>query len=148
MSTSTPRKVSLRDVPVDHRRGGRIQLLLSPRSAGATSGFMGVGVLQPGEFVIEHRHPYSEEFVYVVSGVLTARIEGESYVQLRPDDGLLIPKGVRHRFENNGEEPAKVVFHNGPLAPRPDLGHIDTEPLLEEGPPPNVGGPVATGGPS
>ncbi|KXK63826.1 hypothetical protein AWW66_01205 [Micromonospora rosaria] len=140
------RKVSLCDTPADHRRGGTINLLLSPRSVGATSGFMGVGRLEPGEYVIEHYHPYSEEFVYVVEGELHVRAESQE-LTLRADDSLLIPVGVRHRFENRGDVPARVVFHNGPLAPRPDLGHVDVEEPLTEGPPPQVGGPVReTGG--
>jgi putative monooxygenase len=28
---------------------------------------------------------------------------------------------------NEGEEEAFIVFHLGPLAPRPDMGHVDTE---------------------
>ena len=27
-----------------------------------------------------------------------------------------------------GDQPAEVVFQLGPLAPRPELGHVDTEP--------------------
>lgn len=150
VSSSTVRKVSLADTPVDRRRGGTIRLLLSPRSADATSGFMGVGTLEPGEFVIEHYHPYSEEFIYVIEGTLHVRIGqtgestdgGHEELQLEADDGLLIPIGVRHRFENRGATRARVVFHNGPLAPRPDLGHVDTEEPVVDGPPPQVGGPV------
>jgi putative monooxygenase len=28
---------------------------------------------------------------------------------------------------NEGDEEAFIVFHLGPLAPRPDAGHVDTE---------------------
>jgi hypothetical protein len=28
---------------------------------------------------------------------------------------------------NEGTEEAFIVFHLGPLAPRPDAGHVDTE---------------------
>ncbi len=40
---------------------------------------------------------------------------------------LYIPIGVRHRLRNTGDEEAFAVFHLGPLAPRPELGHVDTE---------------------
>ncbi|MGW8882876.1 cupin domain-containing protein, partial [Streptomyces mirabilis] len=46
---------------------------------------------------------------------------------MRPDQGLLIPPHVRHRFRNVGDVEARMVFHLGPLAPRPELGHVDTE---------------------
>jgi putative monooxygenase len=100
--------------------------MLTPATAGSTSGFMGLAIIQPGERIGEHYHPYSEEFVYVVSGALEVDLDGEAFA-LRPDQGLLIPIDMRHRFRNVGDEEARMVFHLGPLAPRPSLGHVDTE---------------------
>jgi quercetin dioxygenase-like cupin family protein len=40
---------------------------------------------------------------------------------------LYVPIEVRHRLMNEGDEEAFIVFHLGPLAPRPDMGHVDTE---------------------
>src|SRR3954454_18471554 len=68
------RTVALRDVPPNRRRGGDIRLLLGPKTVGSTSGFFGVLRLEPGERVSEHYHPYSEEFLYVVSGRIRARL--------------------------------------------------------------------------
>ena len=34
---------------------------------------------------------------------------------------------VRHRLMNQGTEEVAIVFHLSPLAPRPELGHVDTE---------------------
>lgn len=132
MSEIQVNKVSVADVPVNRRRGGEIRVLLGPKTVGATSGFMGVSTLAPGESVTEHYHPYSEEFMYVVRGNLTARIDGEREIALGPGDGLMVPPNVRHRLSNTGEEEAFIVFHAGPLAPRPELGHVDTEPAPDE----------------
>lgn len=132
--------VCAHDVAANRRRGGDIRVLLSPKTVGSTSGFFGVLTLEPGEFVSEHYHPYSEEFLYVVRGELVMRVAGEP-VALRSGDALMIPIEVRHRLENAGTEPAEVVFHLSPLAPRPDLGHVDTEPLpAADEPAPRVGG--------
>ena len=117
---------SLDDVPVDRRRGGEIRTLLSPRTVGSTSGFMGVATLGPGERIAEHYHPYSEEFVYVTAGAIVADLDGVEQ-PLREREGLVIPPHVRHRLRNTGDVDASVVFHLGPLAPRPELGHVDTE---------------------
>ena len=117
---------SVDDVPADTRRGGDVRTLLSPRTVGSTSGFMGVATIAPGDKISEHYHPYSEEFVYVVSGTITARLDGTPH-ELRARQGLLIPINVRHRLMNEGAEEAFIVFHLGPLAPRPELGHVDTE---------------------
>ncbi|HUD39150.1 MAG TPA: cupin domain-containing protein [Streptosporangiaceae bacterium] len=128
-------RVAFADITADSRRGGDLRVLLSPKTAGSTAGFMGALRLAPGQAVSEHRHPYSEEFIYVVSGSLVLRAGGEE-VQLGPDVAALTPKGVPHRLENHGSETALVVFCLGPLAPRPELGHVDTEPLPGAIPPP------------
>ncbi|AIS01731.1 cupin domain-containing protein [Streptomyces glaucescens] len=124
-------KISAKDVAPNRRRGGDLRTLLSPATAGTTSGFMGVLTLEPGDVVTEHYHPYSEEFLYLVSGEVTARIDGAA-VPLAAGDALHLRKNVRHRLENHGTHPAFVVFQLGPLAPRPELGHVDTEPLPDQ----------------
>jgi putative monooxygenase len=121
-------KINADQVTPNHRRGGDIRVLLGPKTAGSTSGFMGVAYLQPGEHFVEHYHPYSEEFMYVVRGTVLARIDGHQEITLNPGDALMIPKTVKHRVENNSTEEACMVFHASPLAPRPELGHVDTEP--------------------
>lgn len=124
------RKVAGADVPANRRRGGDIRVLLSPRTAGSTSGFLGVLTLRPGEFVTEHYHPYSEEFLYVVRGELQVRLTDDSGVQhlaLGPGEALMVPMNLRHRVVNEGPGEAFAVFHLSPLAPRPELGHVDTE---------------------
>jgi putative monooxygenase len=124
-------KVAVDDVPANTRRGGDIRVVLSPKTAGATRGFMGVLTLRPGEYVSEHYHPYSEEFVYLVDGVITMLVDG-AQTQLRKGEGVVIPQNARHRVENRGDAVATAVFHLCPLAPRPDLGHVNTEPLPTE----------------
>jgi putative monooxygenase len=121
-------KVRLADVEPNRRRGGELRVVLGPRTCGATSGFMGALTLLPGEHVSEHYHPYSEEFLYVVSGRVDAIVDGER-IELDANEGVLVPIGIRHRVENNADTPAFALFHLGPLAPEPSLGHVDTEPL-------------------
>jgi putative monooxygenase len=126
MTTDRPRIVDLSEIPPNTRRGGDLRAMLTPTTVGSTSGFLGLAIVKPGERIGEHYHPYSEEFVYVVSGALEVDLDGEPH-SLKPDQGLMIPPYMRHRFRNVGEEDARLVFHLGPLAPRPELGHVDTE---------------------
>ncbi|GAA2102499.1 cupin domain-containing protein [Actinomadura alba] len=128
MSTPRTQKFTAQDVAPNRRRGGDIRVLLSPKTVKSTSGFMGVLTLEPGEYVSEHRHPYSEEFLYVVRGSMLLTVEDEP-VRLGAGDSVMVAIDDRHRLENDGAEPAFVVFHLSPLAPRPELGHVDTEPL-------------------
>lgn len=121
------------DAPPNRRRGGDIRTLLSPATVGATAGFLGTLTLAPGEIVTEHWHPYSEEFLYCVSGDVSITVDADER-RLTGESAIHIPVGVRHRIVNDGGEPAFFVFTCGPLAPRPELGHVDTEV------PPGTGG--------
>jgi putative monooxygenase len=121
-----PKIKSADEVAADTRRGGDVRTLLSPKTVGSTSGFMGVATIGPGDRISEHYHPYSEEFIYVVKGNITARLDGVPR-EVRARQGLYIPINVKHRLMNEGSEEAFIVFHLGPLAPRPDMGHVDTE---------------------
>jgi putative monooxygenase len=133
-------KVGYVDVPPNRRRGGDLRVLLSPRTVGSTAGFLGAGTLGVGEYVAEHYHPYSEEYLYVVHGALTLHVEGER-LTVAAGESAMVPTGKRHRLVNDGTEELFAVFFLGPLAPRPELGHVDTEPLVHpELPPPAVGG--------
>lgn len=139
MLESRFKKVAIIDVPVNSRRGGEIRVLLSPKTVGSTSGFMGVANLAPNERISEHYHPYSEEFLYLVRGSVVARLDGEQEIVLHPGDGLMVPKSTRHCLLNRGPEPAFLVFHASPLAPDPTLGHVDTElPALPGTPAPRA----------
>lgn len=140
MTIHCPLKVAVGEVAANRRRGGDLRITLSPKTVGSTSGFGGVLRLEPGEFVTEHYHPYSEEFLHVISGELEIALDGEP-VSLVAGDSLLVPIGVRHRLVNGGVEQAHVVIHLSPLAPRPELGHVDTEELPNEAAAhPTVGG--------
>ncbi|MFG1811397.1 cupin domain-containing protein [Streptomyces sp. NPDC049040] len=150
MTAQPPRIVHVDEIEPNRRRGGDLRAMLTPTLSGSTSGFMGLAILQRGERIAEHYHPYSEEFVFVVKGDLEVDLDGEAY-ELKADHGLLIPKDVRHRFRNVGGGQARMVFHLGPLAPRPELGHVDTEdaagnPLVADGARPSASRPPEAAG--
>lgn len=141
MSSPSVIKVAIDGVAPNVRRGGDVRVMLSPRTVRSTSGFGGILILEPGEFVCEHYHPYSEEFIYVVAGVVSLRV-GTEYFTLAANEALMVPIGLKHRMENPGSEQAKLVFQLAPLAPRPELGHVDTEthPTNASAPVLDVGG--------
>lgn len=128
MSTQEIAKVAAADVEPNRRRGGELRVVLGPKTAGATTGFLGVLTMAPGDYVSEHYHPYSEEFLYVVRGTLLVRVDSQP-VELAAGEGLLVPINARHSVRNTTGEQAEAVFHLCPLAPRPELGHVDTEAL-------------------
>jgi putative monooxygenase len=125
-ASKLPNVRSVEEVAPDTRRGGDLRTLLAPKSVGSTSGFMGVATIPAGDWISEHYHPYSEEFVFVVQGGMTARLDGVNH-DVPAGHGLFVPINVRHRFANDGDEETFLVFHLSPLAPEPPLGHVDTE---------------------
>lgn len=132
-------KIRMQDVPASRRLGADIRFLLTQRSAGATSGFLGTMTLEPGEYVSAHYHPYSDEFVFLAEGSLRMRIDGEELVVER-HEAVLVPKGSHHRYENVGETTAFLVFQVAPLAPSPEEGHVEVEPVPQPtAQPPSVG---------
>lgn len=114
------------EVAADTRRGGDVRTLLSPKTVGSTSGFMGMATIGPGDRISEHYHPYSEEFIYCVKGTITAHLDGEPH-DVPARSALYVPINMKHRLVNDGDQEAVIVFHLGPLAPDPKLGHVDTE---------------------
>lgn len=118
--------VAAAEMPADTRRGGDVRTLLSPKTVGSKSGFMGTATLAPGDKIAEHWHPFSEEFIYCVRGTLSVDLDDEPR-EVRAGEALYVPFMMRHRLRNEGAEEAFIVFHLGPLAPRADIGHVDTE---------------------
>ncbi|MFI5495827.1 cupin domain-containing protein [Actinoplanes sp. NPDC051859] len=140
MTATQQLKVHISEAAANTRRGGDIRVTLSPKTVGCTSGFGGTLHLGAGEHVTEHYHPYSEEFLHVVAGELEITLDDRP-IALGAGDSLLVPINARHRLVNVGDTEAHVVFHLSPLAPRPELGHVDTEqPTAPDQPNPQVGG--------
>ncbi|NIH88273.1 cupin domain-containing protein [Amycolatopsis granulosa] len=125
-TANSARVVGTDDVAPNRRRGGDVRTLLSPATVGTTTGFLGTVTLGPGEVVTEHWHPYSEEYLFCVRGTITVRLDGDP-VTVPANHGVHIPIGVRHRLMNEAADEALAVFSLSPLAPRPELGHVDTE---------------------
>jgi putative monooxygenase len=126
MNSRPPNIKALTDCEPNTKRGGKLLTLLGPKTVGSTSGFMGVLTLAPGEKYSEHFHTYSEEFFFLVRGSLMVDMDGVTH-PLNAGEGVFIAKGTKHRLRNEGPDEAFGVFHCGPLAPKPELGHVDTE---------------------
>lgn len=123
MITSIPRSTV---EPLNHGRGGLLHVLLSPKTAGTSAGFLGTLTLAPGEVFLKHYHPYSEECFYVVKGEVT--VEGEeTTIVAQAETGVFIPREAAHRLRNDGSGETILVFFCSPLAPTPAQGHVMLE---------------------
>jgi quercetin dioxygenase-like cupin family protein len=69
---------------------------------------------EPGGGVLaEHVHPQLEERVEVVAGQVEFRVDGAPRL-LGPGDRMVVPAGVRHSFENTGDETAHLIVDAEP----------------------------------
>ena len=133
-------RVSTREIPPSARQGGEARAVLTPRTAGTRAGFLAELRMAPGEGMVEHYHPWSDEHVVVVEGEVTLRVDGTELV-LADGDAAYVRRGARHGFRNHGAVPARAITFLGPLAPDPADGHVDLEPVpIPAAAPPLVGG--------
>ncbi|WP_207229530.1 cupin domain-containing protein [Ktedonosporobacter rubrisoli] len=116
--------VSRADVsPLNNKRGGRMHILLTPKTVGIGSAFLGTLTLEPQEVFTRHMHPYSDECVYIVQGEVTFEND-ENTIVASAGTGVFIPRFAPHRLQNTGEVEAMLVFFCTPLAPTPEQGHV------------------------
>ena len=62
-----------------------------------------------------HSHDHYEETIYGVDGVLTWTVDGKQ-IDVGPGQGLCIPRGAIHRFDNNGGKDVKALCLITPAA--------------------------------
>lgn len=76
-----------------------------------------LGVVE-GEFHW-HKHDNEDEFFYVVSGRLFIDVEGGETVELRPEQGFTVPKGLVHRTRAS-ERTAMLMIEAANVRPTGD----------------------------
>jgi quercetin dioxygenase-like cupin family protein len=62
-----------------------------------------------------HSHDHYEETIYGIEGVLTWTVDGKQ-IDVGPGQGLCIPRGAVHRFDNNGSQDVKALCVITPAA--------------------------------
>jgi mannose-6-phosphate isomerase-like protein (cupin superfamily) len=62
---------------------------------GVNGSLVRIGVFE-GEFHW-HAHEHEDEFFLVLEGALSIELEGRDTVHLGPLEGVMVPRGVRHR---------------------------------------------------
>jgi mannose-6-phosphate isomerase-like protein (cupin superfamily) len=66
-------------------------------------------VLPPGTSVGPHMHPGVDEFYYVVGGEGSVKV-GDETAAIRKSDGVPLPMGEVHSFENTAAEPLEFLI--------------------------------------
>ena len=83
-----------------------------------------------------HSHDAYEETIYGLEGVLTWMVNGEPF-DVAPGQALCIPRGAVHRFDNLGDQDAKVLVIASPALIGPEYFRelADAAKAAADGPP-------------
>jgi quercetin dioxygenase-like cupin family protein len=96
-----------------------IRFLVEAEESGGSVSMFEFDVPSQAKVPIAHSHDAYEETLYGLSGVLTWTVDGETH-EVGPGDVLCIPRGVVHKFENEGEVAATnlAIVTPGVLGPQ------------------------------
>jgi putative monooxygenase len=106
------------DVEGEFRTPPRVsKLLLAPKFGGVNNVSMGMNITEVGSMIPDHVHEESEEVLFLISGRARIVIEGEGSWEIGPETAFYSPLGKKHRVENIGDEPMKLVWCYCPPLP-------------------------------
>lgn len=94
------------------------KLLLAPKFGGVKNVSMGMNITEVGSQIPDHTHTESEEVLFLISGKARIVLEGEGSWEIGPETAFYSPLGVKHRVENIGDEPLKLVWCYCPPLPQ------------------------------
>ena len=95
--------------------GGPIRIYVTPETVGSKNIAFLLGDFKPGEGLVPHIHPKSEEIYYVIEGKGTVYAGKEKKeVLIEPGLALYIPAGTQHYVKNTGNERLVISFSLSP----------------------------------
>ncbi|MFQ6094577.1 MAG: cupin domain-containing protein [Candidatus Bathyarchaeia archaeon] len=107
--------IRLKDVETEQILGGPIKPVVNPRKVGSKNLVFALGVFNPGEGLVPHIHPQSEEVYYVIKGKGTVYVgEEKKETPIEPEVALYIPPGTIHAVTNTGKEKLLIAFFVAP----------------------------------
>ena len=97
-------------------KGGGDARMVMGASTGATTRTMGYVVMKPGQENVPHRHPASEDIIYILQGHGTAvDLDSGTTHPYRPGSVILVSTGTRHAVTSAG--PDDYISIGGPCPP-------------------------------
>ncbi len=110
--------VQAADVQGEYRTPPRVsKLLLAPKFGGVQNVSMGMNITEVGSQIPDHVHEASEEVLFLISGHAKIVIDGVGEWEIGPETAFYSPVGVKHRVENIGDEPLRIVWVYCPPLP-------------------------------
>jgi oxalate decarboxylase/phosphoglucose isomerase-like protein (cupin superfamily) len=88
---------------------GMIKWMVSPDQTPGAKITFGEVVLLPGQGHVRHNHPFSEEILYVLSGVGEQMLDDKPPFEVRSGDTIYVPTAIFHATCNTGWEPLRLL---------------------------------------
>jgi len=104
-----PRAVVVR--PGEGHRVGNVEFLA--RTADTTRFTFGIIEIAVGRVLEAHTHAEEDDAFYILEGVMTFTLGGET-VSAPPGTFVLVPPGVEHAFANAGDVPVRMLNLHAP----------------------------------
>jgi quercetin dioxygenase-like cupin family protein len=105
----------LDSVPAEIVRGASVKVAVTPADEGVKQVVLTVGVFEPGQALVPHQHPESEEVYLCLEG------EGTFYhgtdmtpVPLKPGTIVHVPAKTLHSTKNTSDKTFKIAFFMSP----------------------------------
>ena len=93
--------------------GGDVYVTLASGSQTSGGYFLTHAIVPPGGGPPAHTHTREEEAFYVIRGELTF-LAGDDEVTAGPGTFVNIPRGMKHRFHNDSDAEAEMIFWFAP----------------------------------
>ena len=114
-----PPFVKAADIEGEFREPPRTsKLLLAPKFGGIEHVSMGMNITEVGSMIPDHAHEEAEEVMFLISGRAKFVVEGEGEWEIGPETAFYSPVGKKHRLENIGDEPLKLIWVYYPALPQ------------------------------
>lgn len=109
------RSFNIDDVPAEVVRGASVKVAVTPADEGVKQVVLTIGVFEPGQALVPHSHPLSEEVYLCLEG------EGTFYhgkemtpIPLKPGTIVHVPAKTLHSTKNTGKGTFKIAFFMSP----------------------------------
>jgi mannose-6-phosphate isomerase-like protein (cupin superfamily) len=93
------------------------KLLPAPKFGGGENVSMGIGIPEVGSMIMDHTHEESEAGLFLISGRAKIVIDREREWEIGPETDFYSRPGKKHRVENIGTEPLRIVWVYCPPLP-------------------------------
>jgi quercetin dioxygenase-like cupin family protein len=96
--------------------GAEVRRLVHPNTVGSRNLGVSICLMQPGDRIRTHRHPYEEAY-FVIAGEGTMYLEDVGIIRLEPGISVYIASGKIHGQVNDASDPLSIVCSLSPPPP-------------------------------